>query len=164
MTYSGVPQTPEARRNKIDKELPTAQKKMEIAMHGIILFLETKKNSALDGATAHIRSAWEDLQQQRRKLLAGVDATYILVPREDDARPRLLSRDEEVRWLKAKEKANSWSLAKTQTGRSGSQWKQNERQKHWTMTNNWREQKEAADDKLTRQDGFGTRRGQIAQK
>jgi hypothetical protein len=164
ITYTGVPQTPEARKNKADMELQTAQKKMETAMHGIIHFLERKQMSALNGATAYIRSAWEDLQQQRRKLLAGLEAPYILEPRQDDVRPRLLSREEELRWLDARQTSKTWSLANVKIERSDSQWKQNERKKHWMMTDNWREQKDAPDDTLTRQDGFGTRRGQIAQK
>ena len=69
--WEGVPQTPKARRDPRDKRHWTVQEKLECAMHLQVTFAETKDMQALGIATGYIRSAWEDIQQSRRILLAG---------------------------------------------------------------------------------------------
>ena len=59
-----------------------------------IHMVETQDNSHITVQTALMRSAWEDLQQSRRHLLAGRQS-YKLDPRTDDNKVRLLSREEE---------------------------------------------------------------------
>ena len=56
--------------------------------------LETSDPHALGLAGALVRSSWEDLQQNRRRLLAG-RAQFALKPREDNDQPRLLDKEEE---------------------------------------------------------------------
>ena len=91
--YVGVPETPTARRNKIDQQLQGAQAKFEMVLHLLAHHMETTNPAALGGAAAFARSGWEDLQQQRRAYLAGRQA-YKLDPRPDYQRARLLKPEE----------------------------------------------------------------------
>ena len=91
--YTGVPATPNPRRNKIDRGLWSAQHKIEGCLHHICHFLETQDDRALGVGAAMARSAWEDLHQQRRTVLAGRQA-FKLEPRIDDDRPKLFSKEE----------------------------------------------------------------------
>ena len=92
--YTKVPQTPPARKNRVDANLCNAQKKMECAMHMLVHHLETNDKEAIGVGAAFVRSAWEDLQQQRRFLMAGKQS-FKLEHRADDTRPKLLSKEEE---------------------------------------------------------------------
>ena len=94
--YAGVPVTPNPRRNKIDRGLWSAQQKIESCLHNICQFLETQDDRALGVGAAMARSAWEDLHQQRRTVLAGRQS-YKLDPRVDDDRPKLLSKEESAK-------------------------------------------------------------------
>ena len=70
--YKHVPQTPPPRgKNRVDSALFNAQKKMEQAMHLLVHNIETGDRETLSLSAAWIRSIWEDIQQQRRHLLAG---------------------------------------------------------------------------------------------
>lgn len=92
--YANIPLTPPPRKNRIDTQLYTGQKKLEHAMHMITHHLETGDQEAIGIGAAWIRSAWEDMHQQRRTLMAGKQA-FKLDPRADDTRPRLLTKEEE---------------------------------------------------------------------
>ena len=94
--YTAEPQTPSARKHPIDQKLHTMQKKVETIMHLHIHHFETgdRDNKAIGLSAALARSVWEDLNQQRRALLAGKQA-FKLDPRKDDIKPRLLSKEEE---------------------------------------------------------------------
>lgn len=99
--YKGVPQTPTARQHKIDQKLCQTQKKLELAMHLMVHQQETQNPHCQEVLAAAIRSAWEDLLQQRRTLMAGRQASK-LEAREDDNRARLLSKEEEEKVEKAR--------------------------------------------------------------
>ena len=92
--YAHIPQTPPPRKNRIDTQLYTGQKKLEHAMHMITHHIETGDREAIGIGAAWIRSAWEDMHQQRRSLMAGKES-FKLDPSADDTRPRLLSKEEE---------------------------------------------------------------------
>jgi len=94
--YSGVPETPPPRRHRVDNQLHTVQKKLEVSMHLLVHFLETNDKSALATSGAYLRSASEDVLQQRRQFMAGKQA-WKLPRRADDNRPTLLTADEEKR-------------------------------------------------------------------
>ena len=116
--YAGVPETPAARRNRVDTQLQTAQLKLENTLHLLCHNMETNNPAALGAAAAFARSAWQDLHEQRRSFLAGKQA-WKLDPRPDDCRPRLLTIDEEkkierqprtssTRWGSNNWNTNSW--------------------------------------------------------
>jgi hypothetical protein len=113
--YKGVPQTPAARQNKVDQRLFTIQKKMEIAMHQMVHQQEVQDPKSLEVIAAMLRSAWEDVQQQRRVLMAGRQAPK-LDTREDDNRARLLSREEEDKIAKGR-------AARAQSFRANPDWR-----------------------------------------
>ena len=92
--YQGIPQTPAPRRHRTDTALFLAQRKQEIATHQLVHHLESGDRQSLGAAAAYIRSTWEDLQQQRRGLLAGRQS-FKLDRRTDDNKARLLSKEEE---------------------------------------------------------------------
>ena len=68
--------------------------------------LEMSDPTGLEMAGAEIRSVWEDLQQQRRNLLAG-KISGKLEKSSDETRPRLLKAEEEKRISIAQSKARS---------------------------------------------------------
>ena len=92
--YTKVPQTPPPRKNRLDSNLFNAQKKMELAMHMLVHHMEKNDKEAIGVGAAFVRSAWEDIHQQRRFLIAGRQS-FKLDHRVDDTRPRLLSKEEE---------------------------------------------------------------------
>ena len=77
------------------------QAKIEVGLHLTTHFLETGNKGALGGAAAWQRSgsAWEDLQQQRRQLLAGREA-WKLDWRKDDQAVKLLPEEKEKKICK----------------------------------------------------------------
>jgi hypothetical protein len=89
--YQGVPETPPPRRNKIDLSLWQGQQKIEYALHNIVHHLETGEKAKIGIAAAWARSAWQDLQEQRRQLLAGGRGRTLLERRPDEQKPRLLT-------------------------------------------------------------------------
>ena len=94
VNYKHVPQTPAPRKNRIDTNLHNPQRKLEHAMNMMVHQLETDDKEALGISAAWVRSAWEDLNQQRRFLLAGKQS-FKLDHRANDTRPRLLTKEEE---------------------------------------------------------------------
>ena len=98
--YTSIPITVPPRANRIDRGLFVAQKKMENTMHLITHHFETGDKTALAMAAAVSRSAWEDINQQRRALLVGKQV-QVLDKRKDDERPRLLSEAEDQRMARA---------------------------------------------------------------
>jgi hypothetical protein len=94
VVYSGVPETPAPRRNKVDLSLYTVQHKLEVAMHLLTQSMDTSQVISMVQAAAWIRSGWEDLQQQRRSYMAGRQA-WKLDQRSDDQKAKLLSPEEE---------------------------------------------------------------------
>jgi len=93
--FQGVPETPGPRRHKVDYGLWQAQHKMEEAMHSVVAHLEGGDQKHLGLAAAWLRSAWQDLHEQRRALLAGWKVRNLLDKRPDDVRARLLTAQEE---------------------------------------------------------------------
>ena len=55
--------------------------------------VETGDKECVPGVAALVRSSWEDCNQARRELIAGKGKAK-LDKREDDDRPRLLSKEE----------------------------------------------------------------------
>ena len=94
LMYSGVPETPPPRRNKVDNNLCNCQKKVETAMHLLVNFMEKGDLADIGTTAAFLRSVHQDLQEQRRSYLAGRQS-WKLDPRQDDQRPKLLSVEEE---------------------------------------------------------------------
>ena len=92
--YLGVPEAPGPRRNRVDSQLYQAQAKVELGLHLMAHFLECGNRSALAAAAAWQRSAWQDLQEQRRQFMAGREA-WKLEKRRDDKSLKLLSEEEE---------------------------------------------------------------------
>ena len=93
--YTGICATPPFRpQHRLDASLQMPQQKLEMAMHSLVHHVETNDKQALLHTAAWIRSAWEDLHQQRRQTLAGKQS-FKLDKRTDDNRPRLLTQEEE---------------------------------------------------------------------
>ena len=116
--YTSIPSTPPPRRHKIDRTMQTAQAKMEACMHAIVHHIETGEPKELGVAGAWARSAWEDLQQNRRNLMAGKQA-FKLDPRPDDTRPKLLTKEEEQKIHRPRPKPSAskfWGEASTFNG------------------------------------------------
>jgi hypothetical protein len=100
--YQGVPETPPPRRNRVDFSLWQGQQKIEFALHNILHHLETGENTKIGIAAAWARSAWQDLHEQRRQLLAGGKGKTILERRPDEQKPRLITPQEEEKINRAK--------------------------------------------------------------
>ena len=92
--YSGVPESANPRRNKIDMQWWQCQHKIELTMNLLVQYFETNSVDALGASAAFLRSAWEEANEARRGYLAGRQA-WKLNHRQDDKRARLLSEDEE---------------------------------------------------------------------
>ena len=92
--YTHVPETPPPRANARDRSLALTQKKVGNAMQLIIDAQEHSNLTAMGAALGFVRSAWEDLQQERRRLIAGGNS-WRLQPTEDQSEARLLSEEEE---------------------------------------------------------------------
>lgn len=92
--YQNIPLTPPQRQHRMDIALQQPQAKLELAMNALVHHVETDDKQALLHTAAWIRSAWEDLHQQRRHTLAG-KLSYKLEKRTDDNRPKLLTAEEE---------------------------------------------------------------------
>ena len=101
--YMGVPEAPGPRRNRVDGQLFQAQVKVELGLHLMTHYLETGNKAALGGAAAWQRSAWQDLQEQRRQFLAGREA-WKLERRKDDKTVKLLTDEEDKKIGKFREK------------------------------------------------------------
>ena len=71
-------------------------------MHALIEFAEQPEPKNLGVVAALIRSAWEDLHQNRKRLLAGKQ-TYLLKPRPDFDQARLFDKEEEEKLRKSRE-------------------------------------------------------------
>jgi hypothetical protein len=129
-SYSGVPETPTARwSNKADSQLQMVQRKLEQSLNLLVLHSESDNPAAITACAAWMRSAWQDLQEQRRRMLAGRDS-YKLDGRPDDVKPRLLSAEEEkkisrkprppwTRTTQPKESPPSWRGRSTSRGKGG---------------------------------------------
>ena len=70
-------------------------------MNSLVSHLETGDRKALGVTAALVRSAWQDLHEQRRSLLAGGKGKNLLEKRPDDERTRLLTPQEEEKINKA---------------------------------------------------------------
>ena len=95
--YEGVPSTPPARhQNYRDRQLVAVQQKLESAMHLLVAAIEKPDHQVdfLHTVGAFVRSAFEDVQQQRRGAIAGARRNK-LEPRPDDDSARLFSREED---------------------------------------------------------------------
>jgi hypothetical protein len=113
-SYSGVPETPTARWNDLaDSQLQVVQRKLELSLNLLVLHSDSDHPTALLGAAAWTRSAWQDLHEQRRRLLAGAES-HKLQARKDDIKANLLT-DEEKRKLSKQDRVSS---ASTWRGRS----------------------------------------------
>ena len=122
--FEGVPKTPPARLNRVDRRLTTVQKKLENTLHLIIQSLECKDDKCLAQAGAMCRSAWEDVLQQRKQLIAGRQ-TSKLDQRSDDTRPRLLNKDEGQRLQKQPNQARFQQSSRYIWGNATNQWGNN---------------------------------------
>jgi hypothetical protein len=71
-------------------------------MHSLVAHLEGGDQKHLGLAAAWLRSAWQDLHEQRRGLIAGGKGRSLLDKRPDDVRPRLLTAQEEEKLSKAR--------------------------------------------------------------
>jgi hypothetical protein len=95
--YTGVPEPPPPRRqNKIDTHLFTVESKLCTTLNILADFIENEDHTNIGLAAAFIRSAQQDIREQRRGLLAGRQA-WKLDPRKDDEKTKLLTAEEEKR-------------------------------------------------------------------
>jgi hypothetical protein len=117
--YDGVPQTAPPRNHKVDRDLCTIQQKIERAMHALVHHQETGDNNNLAIVAANLRSAWEDVHQQRRNFSAGKNKAA-LEPRQDVTGPRLFSPEEESKM----QKQNSASTSSSSRFRGRSSFRQ----------------------------------------
>ena len=67
--YQGIPQTPPPRKHGLDSHLTIVQNKLELAMQALVTSQEANAREPVAQAAAWVRSAWEDIQQQRRHIL-----------------------------------------------------------------------------------------------
>jgi hypothetical protein len=58
--FAGVPETPPARKNRIDNNLHVIQGKLEMAMHALVKSQETNNMQQVGQVAAWFRSAWQD--------------------------------------------------------------------------------------------------------
>ena len=100
--FQGVPETPGPRRHRVDFNLWQTQQKLEQAMNFLVSHLQSGDRKELGLTAALVRSAWQDLHEQRRALLAGGKGKSLLEKRPDDEKPRLLNPQEEEKINKAR--------------------------------------------------------------
>ena len=93
--FSGIPKTPAPRRNQKDRTLHKVQRKLENAIHALTENACNKDDSTMWelNAAGLIRSAWQDLHEERRALL--VKQPWKLDDRPDKTDVRLLAPHEE---------------------------------------------------------------------
>lgn len=106
-TYDKIPETPAARRNQMDAKLQMPQHKLENCMHTLVHALETNNPASISTAAAFVRSAWEDIHQLRREMIAGKGRSK-LDRRTDDNRARLLTTEEEHKVQQARTQRPQW--------------------------------------------------------
>lgn len=92
--WRGVPHTAVPRQDARDRRLHALSAKVEAAMNLLVQLRENGNIAAVDAAAGFLRSAFEDIHQERRALAAG-GAANKLAPREDKAQGRLLTPEEE---------------------------------------------------------------------
>ena len=120
--YEGVPPTPPPRGNRLDKQIWTTQHKLEAAMNLMVAQLETNDAARMAMAGAMIRSAWEDLNENRRRLMAGRQ-TYTLDQRKDMDQTRLLSTEEAEKVRKARSAKATAPATQGKGNQAPRQWK-----------------------------------------
>ena len=116
--YKKLPRTPAARADPKDKQLQRTQVKLELALNLIVQHLDFGSGSALAGSAAYLRSAYEDLQQDRRQLMAAGQRSK-LNKREDNKQPRLLSEEEERKIQEGKAKGKAFGKGQRSGGYGG---------------------------------------------
>ena len=123
----GMPQTALPRRAAIDRALFNPQQKLETALNVIVAMQEKSADPALSedltSLAALVRSAFEDLQENRRRLMAGRQS-HLLDQREDRQEVRLLTPTEEAKLRehqsRGKGKGKGWGKGKGKgKGRQG---------------------------------------------
>ena len=93
--YHGVPETPSSLRKSVpDLKLHEIQQKLELAMHCMVGSCEQANQDLLLRAAAFVRSAYQDVQEQRRWNLARGQA-WKLDKRPDAQTATLLTKQEE---------------------------------------------------------------------
>ena len=94
----GVPQPPAPRRAPGDRSLFNTQRKVGAALVKIVVLAEkdpgNEFSTELRSLAALVRSVYEDINEQRRRLLVGRQGA-VLDPRADMTEPRLLKPHEE---------------------------------------------------------------------
>lgn len=99
--YVDTPVTPAARKHRADQSLAVMQKKLEASLNAITEHLESGDPNALAVGGALIRSAWEDANDNRRRILAGRQQ-FVLKGRKDQDAAKLLEAEEEEKLRKAR--------------------------------------------------------------
>jgi len=140
--YTAVPQAAAPRRNRGDRQLHSLQRKIVVALS---LMIESKKDASTTPtvlAAAMLRSAWEDINDTRRRSYAG-NQSYKLDPRNDLNNPRLLSPGGKQKVRNGRQKGKgkgkgwqySWQQQQPQQQRSqggkggrGKPWRSNSRE------------------------------------
>ena len=88
-----MPQTPPPRKGHAgDKALKSAHKKIEEAMHLCVEMVENGNFTQMPLQVALMRSAWEDLLQSRRVVMAG-NKSNLLDRRPDADAPESLTQE-----------------------------------------------------------------------
>ena len=105
--YEKVPETPLPRKNRVDQNLFVAQRKLEQCMHRLVHYCESGDRKSMVEGAAFCKSAWEDLQQQRRGLLAGKQS-FRLEPRADNTKARLLTKEGEAKLFRTPRPTGRW--------------------------------------------------------
>ena len=88
-----MPQTPPPRKKQAgDKALQSAHKKIEEALHLCVEMVDNASFSQMTLQVALVRSAWKDLLQSRRDMMAGRNS-HLLDKRLDADTPEILTQD-----------------------------------------------------------------------
>ena len=110
VAIEGVPETPAPRRSMQDRGLAGTQKKLEAALTKLVELAEKEDGSLQTdiGLTAAlVRSAYEDINEARRRMFAGRQA-YKLDARGDVTQNKLLSSSEELKLRQGKGKGKGF--------------------------------------------------------
>ena len=99
--YTGIPQTPPPRKQRVDQSLAAMQRKLEMCMNAIVHHLEEGDQNSLGVAGALVTSTLDCIQQSRRRILAGMQS-YALKARPESHQPRLLDEVEENKVRRAR--------------------------------------------------------------
>ena len=120
--YEGMPKTAPSRNCKRDHDWQAIQKKLEKHMNLMVQWKEEGNEKYFWAAMGMVRSAWEDINQQRKKMMLPQKLHFLLDKREDDDSVKLLSETENRNIMSSRLKMQMEAPQKGQL-QSYSEWK-----------------------------------------